>query len=73
MVEVVKYPPTNASLVAQMVKNPPVMQETFIQYLSWENPLEESVATLSTILAWRIALYRGAWWAIVHGVTKSQI
>ena len=40
--------------MAQMVKNPPVMQETFIQYLSWENPLEESVATLSTILAWNI-------------------
>ena len=34
-------------------------------------PLEEGMATHSTILAWRIPLDRGAWWAIIHGVTKS--
>ena len=43
-----------ASLVAQMVKNPPAMQETWVQSLDWEDPLEKGVATYSSILAWRI-------------------
>ena len=43
-----------ASLVAQMVKNLPVMQETWVRLLGWEEPLEESTATHSSILAWRI-------------------
>ena len=43
-----------ASLVAQMVKNPPAMQETWVQPLGWEDPLEEGMATHSRILAWRI-------------------
>ena len=43
-----------------------------IQSLGWEDPLEEGMATHSSILAWRIPLVRGAWWATVHGVTKSQ-
>ena len=43
-----------ASLVAQMVKNPPVMQETWVQSLGWEDPLGEGMATHSSILAWRI-------------------
>ena len=43
-----------ASLVAQMVKNPPAMWETWVQSLGWEDPLEESMATHSSILAWRI-------------------
>ena len=43
-----------ASLVAQMVKNPHVMCETWVQSLGWENPLEEGMATHSSILAWRI-------------------
>ena len=60
-----------ASLVAQMVKNPPAMWETWVQSLSWED-LEEGMATHSSILVWRISMDRGAWWAIVHGVTKSQ-
>ena len=38
----------------------------------WEDALEEDMATHSSILAWRIPMDRGAWWAIVHGVTKSQ-
>ena len=58
-----------ASLMAQMVKNPPAMQETWVQSLSWENPLEEGMATHSSILAWKIPMDRGAWWAIVHDVT----
>ena len=40
--------------MAQMVKNLPVMQETQVQYLGWENPLEKEMATHSSILAWRI-------------------
>ena len=43
-----------ASLVAQTVKNPPAMQETWVQSLGWEDPLEEGMATHSSILAWRI-------------------
>ena len=61
-----------ASLVAQLVKNLPVMWETLVQSLRRENPLEKGKATHSSILAWRIpwteepgGLY------IVHGITKS--
>ena len=42
------------SLVAQKVKNLPAMQETWVGYLGWENPLEKRMATHSSILAWRI-------------------
>ena len=58
--------------VAQMVKNLPEMQETWVQSLGWEDHLEEGMATHSSILAWRVPLDRGAWWATVHGVTKSR-
>ena len=44
-----------ASLVAQLVKNPPAMQETWVQSLGWEDPLEKGKATHASILAWRIA------------------
>ena len=43
-----------ASLVAQMVKRLPAMQETWVRPLGWEDPLEEGMATHSSILAWRI-------------------
>ena len=43
-----------ASLIAQLVKNPPTMQETWVQSLVWENPLEKGKATHTNILAWRI-------------------
>ena len=56
-----------ASLVAQLVKNPPAMKETWVRSLGWEDPLEKGTATHCSILAWRIP------WNIVHGVTKSQI
>ena len=42
------------SLVAQMVKNPPAMQKTWVQSLGWEDPLEEGMATHPSILSWRI-------------------
>ena len=61
-----------ASLVAQLVKNPPAMQETWVQSLSWEDPLEEDLASHSSILAWRIPTDRGAWQGTVHGVAKSR-
>ena len=58
-----------ASLVAQQVKNPPAMQETWVRSLGWEDLLEKGKAAPSSILAWRIP------WAvensIVHGNTKS--
>jgi len=57
--------------MAQMVKNLPAMQGTWVRSLSWEDPLEEGMATLSSILAWRIPVDRGAWRATVHGVAKS--
>ena len=48
------------------------IQETWVQSLGWEDPLEEGMATHSSILAWRIPMDRGAWWATVHGVAESD-
>ena len=45
---------TKASLIAQLVKNPPTRQETQVQFLGWEDPLEKETATHSSVLAWRI-------------------
>ena len=60
--------------VAQVVKILPAIQETqekWVQYLDWEDPLEEEMATHPSILAWKIPCTEGAWQAIVHGVKKS--
>ena len=54
-----------ASLVAQLVQNPPAVWETWVQSLGWEDPLGKEKATHSSILAWRIP------WT-VHEVTKSR-
>ena len=62
-----------ASLVAQMVKNLSAMRETQVQSLGWQDPLEEGMATRSSILAWRIPMDRGSRQATVHRVSKSQI
>ena len=43
-----------ASLVVLLIKNPPAMWETWVQFLGWEDPLEKRKATHSSILAWRI-------------------
>ena len=51
--------------MAQLVKNPPAMQETWVWSLGWEDPLEKGKATPSSILAWRIP------WTVIHGVAKS--
>ena len=43
-----------ASLLSQLAKNPPAMQETWVQSLGWKDPLEEGMATRCSTLAWRI-------------------
>ena len=63
---------SSASLMAQMVKNPPVMWETGVRSLGWEDSLEEGLATHSSILTWRIPMDRGTWQGTVHGVAKSR-
>ena len=56
------------SVYAQLVKNLHAMQETQVQFLGQEDPLEKEMATHSSILAWRInPMDRGAWWATVYG------
>ena len=55
-----------------MIKNLPVIGETWVRFLFWEDPLEEGMATHCSVLAWRIPMDRGAWRAAVHGVTKSR-
>ena len=59
---------SRASLVAQMVKNPPEVQETWVQSLDWEDPLERRMATYSTILAWRIHILA---WRVEPGRLQS--
>ena len=60
--EGIGYPPQYswASLVAQLVKNPPAMWETWVQSLGWEDPVEKGTATHSSILAWRIPWSMGS-------------
>ena len=52
-----------------MVKNLPAMQETWVQSLGLEDPLEEGMANHSSILAWRIPMDRGAWQVTIFVVT----
>ena len=61
MALVVKNQPANARDIRDMDSIP-----------GSEDPLEEGMAIHFGILAWKIPMYRGAWWAAVHGVTKSQ-
>ena len=60
-----------ASLVAQMVKHLPAMQETWVQSLGWEDPLEEDLHPLQHSCL-ENPMDRGAWWATVYGVAKSR-
>ena len=57
-----------AFLVAQLVKNPLAMWETWIRPMGWEGPWEKGMATQSSVLAWRIP-----WTVLVHGVTESDM
>ena len=61
-----------ASLVIQTIKNPLSMSENWVRSLGWQDPLEEGMATHHSILAWRIPMDRGAWWATFHGVAESD-
>ena len=58
--------------VVHMLNNPRAVGETWVQSLGWDDPLEEDMATHSSILAWRIPMDRGAWWVTIHGVAKNQ-
>ena len=72
-IETPNWKQSGASLVAQLAKNPPAMRETWVRSLDWEDPLEEGMATYSSILAWRIPMKRGAWQVAVHSVTESDM
>ena len=61
-----------SSLVAQTVQNLPLIWETQVRSLGWEDPLEKGMVTYSSILSWRMFMDRGAWRATVHGVTESD-
>ena len=60
------------SLVAQIVKNLPAMQETQVRFLGQKDALEKDMATHSGILTQRKPMDRGAWLATVHGISKSR-
>ena len=60
-----------ASVVAQMVKNLPAMQETQVESLGWENPLEGRHGNPLQYSCLKNPTDRAAWWATIHGVTKS--
>ena len=56
---------------ALVVKSLSAMQETQVWSLGWEDPLEQGLATHSSILPWRILMDRRAWWASIHGAAKE--
>ena len=56
-------------MAAQLVKNLPAMQETWARSLSQKDPLEKGMATHSCL---ENSMDKGAWWALVHGVSKSR-
>ena len=60
------------SLIAQLIKNPPTMQETLVQFLGWEDALEKEMETHSSILGLENPMDRGDWRATVHGVSKGR-
>ena len=60
------------SLVAQTVKRLSTMRETWVPSLGWEDLLEKEMAIHCSTVAWKNPMDKGAWWATVHGVTKSQ-
>ena len=58
--------------MAQTVKNLPAIQESQVQSLGPEDPLEKGMVPHSSILAWRIPWTEEPWWATVNGTAKSQ-
>ena len=61
------------SLVAQLVKNPPAVQEIWVRSLGWEDPLEKGTATHSSILAWRIPWTYSPWGCKESGTTEQLL
>ena len=61
-------PGVSASLVAQSIKNPPATQETWVQSLGWEDPLENGKVTHSSILDWRISWTCTGSVVLAHGL-----
>ena len=61
------------SLVAQLVKNPPAVQEIWVRSLGWEDPLEKGTATHSSILAWRIPWTYSPWGRKESGTTEQLL
>ena len=61
-----------SSLVAQMVKNLPVIRETWVRSLGWEDPLKEGNGNPFQYSCLENSMDREAWWATVHRVTKSR-
>ena len=61
-----------ASLIAQLVKNLPAMQETPVRFLGQEDPLEKEMAAHSNILVWEDPMDRGAWWVVQSRVLKKS-
>ena len=57
--------------MAQTVKNLPAIWETCVHSLGWDDPLEEGMATHSSVPDLENSTDKGAWWATVHGVTKD--
>ena len=58
--------------MAQMVKNLPAVQETWVRFLEWEDPLEKEMATHSSILAWKTPWTEEPGRATDHGVSKES-
>ena len=62
----------HGSLVAQMVKYLFAMHETQVQSLGWKDFLMKEMATHSSILAWKISVDKGSWWATIHEMAMSR-
>jgi len=56
-----------------MVKYAPAVWEIWVRSLGWENPLEEGMATCSSVLAWRILMHRGAWQPTVYEIGLQRV
>ena len=61
-----------ASLITQLVKNPPAMQETPVRFLGWEGLLGKCLDNPLQYSCPENPMDRGAWWALVHSIAKSQ-
>ena len=73
MPEILLSPSLSASLVAQLVKTLPTMQETQIQFLGWEDPLEKEMATHPSILAQEILWTEEPGWLQFMGSQESDM